>query len=303
MERNSVKAACRSVTRLNIGAHISLGDKPRKTVELAAKSGLRSMQIFASSPGAWKPPIVRPQLNHEFREAREEFGISPVFIHAIYLINLASADPLLLQRSKSSLIATLHAGVGLGASGVITHIGSHAGRGFPAVAAGVSSTLVEILRQTPDDIDLILENSAGPGGIIGSTVEELGDLIKGAGSPGRLKIALDTAHLFAAGWDLRDAAAVRTLVCEVERHVSLDRLVVLHANDSARPCGSRRDRHATIGEGHIGLEGFRNVVKEEALRSVPWILETPALDRRAEEANALQVLAAQALELEALHGS
>jgi len=301
-ERKSVKTACRIVTELNIGAHISLGLRPRKTVELAAQAGLRSMQIFASSPGAWKPPVARPEFNREFRASRAEFGVDPVYIHAIYLINLASADPLLLQRSKSSLIATLHAAVGLGAAGVITHLGSHAGRGFSAVVPAVSAALVEILRRTPEGVDLVLENSAGAGGLLGSRVDELGTLVHAAGSPERLKVALDTAHLFAAGWDLCDPHAVHLLVTEVEHHISLDRLVVLHANDSAQPRGSRRDRHAPIGEGHIGIEGFRALMGEEAFRSIPWILETPALDRRAEEVNALQVLSAQTLELEAVHG-
>lgn len=283
------------MVELNVGGHLSLGGDPAATVATAREQGFDSMQIFASSPGAWKPPIVDPESTAEFRMAREEQGIAPLIIHAIYLINLASANPDLVARSKSSLRATLEAAAALGAAGVVTHIGSHAGRGFDAVASQIAGALVDILEATPEEVQLILENSAGAGGIIGADLGELGELLLRAGRPSRLSVAIDTAHLCGAGWNFQAEGTAARLVEEVEQHVSLDRLAVIHANDSLVPCGSRKDRHANIGEGHIGRDGFRHLVRQPELRRVPWILETPNLERRVEDLTTLKALAIEPL--------
>lgn len=278
-----------------MGGHLSLNGKPRATVQWAAEHGFRSMQIFASSPGAWKPPVIYPERDADFLQARREYQIEPLVIHAIYLINLASANPVLVERSKESLIRTMQAGANLGATGVITHIGSHGGRGFEAVADQVASAIVEILARTPPEVLLILENSAGAGAIIGSTITELGAIVDRAGHPPRLGVALDTAHLCASGWDFADAPTACRLVSEVDGLFGLDRLIVVHGNDSARPCGSHRDRHANIGKGFVGLEGFRHLLAQPALRAVPWILETPDLEERVTDRITLQALASEPL--------
>ncbi len=240
------------------------------------------MQMFASSPGAWKPPIVQELRTADLVAARREFDIDPLFIHAIYLINLASADPLLVNRSKASLVATLQAGSELAAAGIVTHIGSHQGRGFETVSNQIASSLLDILAKTPPDIDLVLENSAGAGGIIGSSMEELAELLELSAFHPRLKVALDTAHLCGAGWDFSDSAVAASLAADIERSIGLDRLVLIHANDSKQPPASRRDRHANVGEGHIGDTGFRSLLVQPALTAVPWIVETPDLDTRLE---------------------
>lgn len=278
---------------LIVGAHISLGTNPRQAVQRAAADGLRTMQIFASSPGAWKPPAKDPALMADFARARSHYGIESLFIHAIYLINLASTDPDLVRRSKSSLIATLAVGAEMGAAGVITHIGSHAGSGFDAVKKQIAAALLYILERSPGSVDLILENSAGAGGIVGARIEELGELIELAGAHPRLKIALDTAHLSAAGWDLTDPVAAPSLVDSIRAATSVERLAAIHANDSARPVGSRKDRHANIGEGSVGLDGFRHLLSQPSLRSVPWILETPNPERRLDDIAALRSAAGE----------
>ncbi|HEX6509378.1 MAG TPA: deoxyribonuclease IV [Chloroflexota bacterium] len=274
-----------------LGCHLSLGLKPASQLAEARRHGVECMQIFASSPGAWKPPIEASERERTCRRSRTDFDIEPLFIHAIYLINLASADPVLVGRSARSLEATLGAGARLGASGVITHIGSHGGRGFEAVAGQASDALLDVLARTPENVDLILENSAGAGGIIGSTLEELAELINRAGNHPRLKIALDTAHLCGAGWDLTDEDAAVRLVDAVARTIGLDRLAVVHANDSKTAPGSHHDRHAVVGEGFIGLTGFHNLLDRPELRAVPWILETPDLDTRLDEGKRFRSLA------------
>jgi deoxyribonuclease IV len=285
------------MTLLNVGAHVSLGRDPSVTVDEVRRTGLDSLQIFASSPGAWKPPIVDPDRAARFREARRARMIEPLFIHSIYLINLASEFEELAQRSRRSLIATLKAGLVLGAQGVITHIGSHKGRGFESVAAQVSEGLRSILAEVPEGIDLILENSTGAGGLLGAELPELGSLIVLSGSSSRLKVALDTAHLCGAGWELANATEVAHLLDDLTAQVGIERLALIHANDSLTPCGSHRDRHANIGRGYVGLEGFRNLLALEAFRAVPWIMETPNLERRAEDAAVLRALAVPSLDI------
>jgi len=272
--------ACQTDAGPRLGCHLSLGRKPEVSIGEARGQGVECIQIFASSPGAWKPPLVRPEEAARCLAARRQQSVDPLFIHAIYLINLASPDDMLRARSTASLVATLHAGEAMEASGVVTHIGSHGGRGFAAVRDNVAAGLREVLATTSDSVDLVLENSAGAGGILGSTLEELAALLHGAGGHRRLKIALDTAHLCGAGWDFSDPATAVRLVREVQSLIGLERLVLLHANDSKTPCGSRRDRHAVIGEGHIGREGFQHLLAQPELRRIPWILETPDLNTR-----------------------
>lgn len=276
---------------LNVGGHLSLNGKPRSTVQWAAENGFGCMQIFASSPGAWKPPVIDAETASDFLLARRECDVDPLFIHSIYLINLASADPLLVRRSKSALVSGMQAAEAFGAVGVVTHIGSHGGRGYADVADQVAEGLSDVLASAPQSVRLILENSAGPGGIIGAELAELGDLIERTGRPERLTVALDTAHLYAAGWDFGEENTAARLVAEFAKQIGLEQLVLVHANDSARPCGSRKDRHANIGEGYIGLEGFRRILAQPALRSVPWILETPNLEQRVDDLATLNALA------------
>lgn len=275
---------------LNVGGHLSLGRNPAEVVQSAHESGFGSMQIFASSPGAWKPPVMNEVDAAEFVAARRRFGVDPLVIHAIYLINLASPDEVLVRRSASSLAATLRAGQVLGASGVVTHIGSHGGRGFDAVVDQIAANLRGIIQATDGGIDLMLENSAGAGGIIGSTIEELGEIVARTGRPERLKIAIDTAHLCGAGWDFTDPEAAPRLVRDIDNFIGLDRLALIHANDSSQPVASRKDRHSNIGEGHIGQEGFRHLLAQPALRRIPWILETPDMERRVDDLTTLRSL-------------
>lgn len=260
-----------------IGCHLSLGREPEAILRVAAEHGVECIQVFASSPGAWKPPLLDPGRSARIVAACAAGGIAPLFVHAIYLINLASEDAVLVRRSRISLVATLEAAARLGATGVITHIGSHGGRGFEAVAAQVAHELLQVLEHATSGLDLILENSAGAGALIGSTLDELAGLLHRAERHPRLKVALDTAHLCGAGWDFSQPEAAARLAERVHATTGFDRLVVLHANDSQAPPGSRRDRHAAIGRGHIGARGFRYLLHEAPFRQVPWICETPDL--------------------------
>lgn len=260
-----------------IGCHLSLGAKPEVSLAEAARHGVECVQIFASSPAAWKPPI-----HDEAREAltirvRDAHGIEPLFIHAIYLINLASNDSTLTRQSQNSLIATLAAAARLQARGVIVHTGSHLGRGFEAVAAEVGTRILEVLESAPAGVELILENSAGSGGTIGASLEELATVLDAVKWHPAVKIALDTAHLCGAGWDFTQVKSAVLLAQRIRDTVGFARLAAIHANDSKLPAGSRRDRHASVGEGFIGVDGFRSLFRVPEFRAVPWICETPDL--------------------------
>ncbi|HEY8766303.1 MAG TPA: deoxyribonuclease IV [Dehalococcoidia bacterium] len=277
---------------LTVGCHLSLGRQPRLSIQEAYDYGARCFQIFASSPAAWKLPRIREDSAAELRSVCAELGTYPVVIHSIYLINLASDNVHFVDNSRGSLIGTLRAAPQLDASAVITHIGSHGGRTFAAVASDVAEQLLKIVDDTPSDVTLALENSAGSGGIIGSTLEELSTLLDLAKRHPRLKVVLDTAHLCAGGWDFTVEGEASRLVEEIENSLGLDRLLLIHANDSKLPPGSRRDRHAPIGEGYIALEGFRSLLAQPDLASVPWILETPDLESTLETGQRFRSLSA-----------
>jgi deoxyribonuclease-4 len=265
------------VTAPRIGCHLSLGTKPEVGLADAARHGVECVQIFASSPAAWKPPIVDGAREELTVRVRERHSIDPLFIHAIYLVNLASEDRVLTLRSQKSLVAALEAAARLHARGVIVHPGSHLGRGFEAVATEVGARIRQVLEQIPTGVELILENSAGSGGTIGSTLEELGSVLDSVAWHPAVKIALDTAHLCGAGWDLTQDETPKSLAARIRDTVGFARLAAIHANDSKLPPGSKRDRHASVGEGFIGLDGFRHLLREQEFRTVPWICETPDL--------------------------
>jgi len=241
----------------------------------------------------------------ELRAVCEELHTYPLVIHSIYLINLASDNETFVRNSRRSLIGTMQAAPQLGAAALITHIGSHGGRSFDAIVSSVGERLLEVLDDTPEEVDLALENSAGAGAIIGSSLEELSTLLDAASGNPRLKVVLDTAHLCAGGWDFTVEEEAWRLVQEMKTTIGLDRLQCIHANDSKMPVGSRRDRHAPIGEGYIGEAGFRNLLAQPELAAVPWILETPDLESSLEEGQrfrslpTLHRLAAEAQCLEA----
>jgi deoxyribonuclease-4 len=210
-----------------------------------------------------------------FRERSATSTINlDVFVHGVYLINLATTDQTMLLRSTSSLKSALTSCSNLGIKGVIFHLGSHKGQGLDAVFAQICKATQEVLEATPEDTWFILENSAGAGGNIGSRFPDLGRIIREVGSD-RVKVCLDTQHSYAAGYDLSSAEGLELAMTEFEREVGFDRLVAVHANDSKVELGSGRDRHENIGEGHIGIDGFRRILRHRGFADVPFLLEVP----------------------------
>jgi deoxyribonuclease-4 len=232
------------------------------------------MQIFSRNPRGWNPPPLSPASIRIFKEKITEGAIDPVVVHTPYLLNLASGDEALYQRSVEALSEDLRRAELLGARYVVTHLGSSGAEGPDRGRRQVIKALKKV-APTGSSVTLLLENSAGAGRTAGACLEEMGEILEAAGREGRLGFCFDTCHGFAAGYDFRSEELSRALVKEIDRTLGLARLKALHLNDCEGPLGAHRDRHQHIGKGEIGILGFKNLLRQEALRKASMILETP----------------------------
>jgi deoxyribonuclease-4 len=260
-----------------LGMHVSMAGGLPKAVERAAERGCTALQIFCANPRGW---AMKPRPDREiedFRRARSREGIDALFVHCCYLVNLCAPDDEILGKSVHRLSAELELSAALGADGFVLHPGSAKGRSLDWCTERAGDSLLRALEDAGESVDILLETTAsahGPGG----DFETLGRLVNRVGdgqSESRAGLCVDSAHVFARGYDLREAAEVSRLVDEIDGTCGESRVRLLHLNDSQVECGSDRDRHDHLGEGTIGEEGLRNFVRHPALRSVPVILETP----------------------------
>lgn len=263
---------------MKIGAHVSTAGGVDKAFDRATEIGAEAVQIFATSPRAWKFREAPEAQVSAFRERSQETGISPVFIHASYLINVGG-DPDLVIKSVDSFTSHMNAAGRIGAAGVIFHGGSHRGAGFDGVLEQAATALQAVLANSPKDVWMIIENSAGMGSHIGSSFAEISRLIEAIGDP-RVNVCLDTEHTFAAGYNLADASAIDGVMEVFDREIGISKLVVVHANDAKVEFGSGVDRHENIGDGYIGTDGFEVIMGHSAFRDVPFILEVPGIDKK-----------------------
>lgn len=261
---------------MRLGAHVSTAGGLDKAVDRARDMGAETIQIFASSPRGWAFKPVPEAQAAAFREKAREADIWPVFLHGIYLLNFGG-PPDLVEKSVESLSNHMNVAGQIGAAGVIFHCGSHKGVGFDGVLAQAAGALRQVLASSPQNVWLILENSAGMGFHIGASFAELGRLLEAIGDP-RVMVCLDTEHSFAAGYNLADPVGIDEAMAEFDREIGLKRLVAVHANDARVEFGSGVDRHENIGEGHIGTRGFKVIMGHAAFRDVPFLLEVPGFD-------------------------
>jgi deoxyribonuclease-4 len=271
------------------GAHVSTSGGIHTAVDRAEAIGGESLQIFTQSPRTWRPTNHDPANFERFKERRAEAGIQGVVCHALYLVNLATPDAEIYEKSVTTLMNTVDVACAIEADGVIFHVGSHLGAGFEAGLEHVVPALERALERCSDTTWLLIENSAGAGGTIGRSVDELAVLVEKLGGHPRLGICLDSCHLWVSGTDVTDAAALGACIDEVEERIGLDRLRALHVNDAAAPLGSNRDRHANLGEGEIG-EGMSVFLGHPKLQGLPTILEVPGPDGHGPDANEIQKL-------------
>jgi deoxyribonuclease-4 len=274
---------------MRIGAHVSTEGGLEKAVERAQAMGAETIQIFGAAPQSWRKKEYQAEEAEAFRRKAADADVQPVFIHGVYLVNLATSDPVGLERSVGSLIWSMDVCRQIGALGAIFHLGSHRGAGFEAVLPQVVSAVQRILEGSPGDTWLILENSAGMGGSVGSRFSELGIIMREVASP-RVKVCFDTQHAFAAGYDVATAQGLEASLAEFDEHVGLANLVAVHANDSKIPLAGGVDRHENIGEGLIGREGFKVIMGHPAFRDTPFLLEVPGFEKKGPDKENLDIL-------------
>jgi deoxyribonuclease-4 len=268
-----------------LGVHLPLGNGMVKAAERAHAIGASTIQIFGDNPTAWRRRTEAPGDQAVFRERLAAFGIGPVAVHAAYLVNLAGPDPDFFERSVAVLAQDMRSAPGFGARFVNVHTGSHRDTGVDAGIERLADGVVRVLDLVPDGGEtptLVLENSAGGGFGVGATVEELARIAEAIDRRGvagsRVAFCLDVAHLWAAGYRLSDPGETDALVESFERHIGLDRLALIHLNDSKTECGSRLDRHEHVGAGRIGEAGMAHLLRHPRLRHVAYLLETPGMD-------------------------
>jgi deoxyribonuclease IV len=257
-----------------IGAHVSPAGGPAHAIERGVERGCRAIQIFNQSPRQWKPTVYDDEKVAAYKEAFADSDIEALLIHAVYLINTASEDKEMREKSLTSLVASLEAGKALGAVSVVVHPGSALKGGVDGAIKRASKTIAEALKRT-DGCRLDLENTAGAGGTLGRTFEELAALIDGAGGGKRLGACLDSCHLLASGYDIRTADGLGEVLDEFDRVVGLDRLGSLHVNDSMTALGSNRDRHINLGDGELGARGCAAFLSEPRFEGLACVFEGP----------------------------
>jgi deoxyribonuclease IV len=275
------------------GAHCSGGIK--KALDNAVGMDADAVQLFVQSPRTWRFPNHDAADLEHFRSRSEETGL-PAFVHGLYLVNLAAPDDAVYEKSIDTMRSTMDAACAIGADAVVFHVGSHLGAGFEAGLERVVPALQQVLDRCNERTWLLMENSAGAGGTIGRSVDELVLLFEALGRHERLGICLDSCHLYVSGTDVTDAAVYEVLLREVDDRIGLDRLRLLHANDSKAPLGSNRDRHDNIGDG-VMAEGLGVFLAHPKVQHLPVVLEVPGADGHgpnAEEIKKLRELHARA---------
>ena len=261
-----------------IGAHVSPAGGLAKAIERGAERGCEAIQIFNQSPRMWRPTAYGEEDFAAFREAMSASPIGAVLIHAVYLLNCASDDPGIRAKSLASLTHSLRVGQAIGAAGVVLHPGSAKTGDVGEAIARAGETIARALADS-EGCELHLEDTAGAGGTLGRSFQELAQLLDAAGGDERLGVCLDSCHLLASGYDIRTVSGMSSVLRECTRALDRGRVRSLHLNDSQTPLGSNRDRHANIGRGELGEEGVVAFLSAPELQKLPCVLETPGENR------------------------
>jgi deoxyribonuclease-4 len=275
-----------------IGAHCAGGVKG--SLDRAVEIGAEAVQLFTQSPRTWRPPAPNPELYARFREQREEAEIGAVFCHALYLCNLAAPDDTIYEKSVATLSSTVDVACAIEAEGVVFHVGSHLGAGFDQGVERVVAAMRKVLDRCDDTTWLLMENSAGAGGTIGRSIDELATLYERLDAHPRLGVCLDSCHLYVSGSDVTDRGTLDALLDELDRRIGLDRLRALHVNDAKTALGSNSDRHDNLLDGVMG-ERLGVFVGHPSLQGLPALLEVPGKNGKGPDAE-------QVTRLRELHG-
>ena len=263
---------------MRFGFHISIAGGFAKVLEKARIRGCETIQLFSRNPRGWRTLRLDEKEAEGFRSSIRSAGIHPVFLHLPYLPNIASPKSKFYRRSSTSIETDLKRAEQLGARYLIVHIGHRLESSENEAIEAVSAAINKVLENVKNSVMLLMENTAGQGTEIGNRFEQIEEIIRGVQEKERIGVCLDTAHSFEAGYDLSNKDGIERTLESFDRTIGLKRLHLLHLNDSKTPLGSRKDRHWHIGEGYIGIEGFRTLVNHPLFQDLPGIMETPRTD-------------------------
>jgi len=263
---------------MRFGFHISIAEGFSNVVERAKKRGCETIQLFSRNPRGWKYSPLDEKDLEKFRSSIESSGLFPVFLHLPYLPNIASPQSKFYKQSIHSIATDLQRAGQLGAQYLIIHIGHRLESSEDEAIEAVSQGINQAFTRAENPVILLMENTAGQGTEIGYQFEQIKKIIEGVHDHQRIGVCLDTAHSFEAGYDLSNKEGIERTLASFDKMIGLKRLHLLHLNDSKTPLGSKKDRHWHIGEGYIGLEGFKNLINHPLLKQLPGIMETPRKD-------------------------
>jgi deoxyribonuclease-4 len=277
----------RIVRGVFIGAHVSSAGGIHTAIDRAEAMGADSVQVFTQSPRAWRPTNHPPENFERFKERRAEAGIDGVLCHALYLVNLASPKDDLYEKSITAMSNTVDVACAIEADGVVFHMGSHLGAGMDAGLERVVEAMKKVLDRCSETTWLLMENSAGAGGTIGRSIEELALVYDRLDAHPRLGVCLDSCHLYVSGCDVTDEAALDSVLDELDESIGLDRLRALHVNDSKAPLGTNLDRHDNVCEGLLA-EKLGDFLGRPRLQGLPAVLEVPGPDGHGPDASQIE---------------
>jgi deoxyribonuclease-4 len=269
---------------------MSIAGGVERALERGRSIGCSAVQLFVQNRNQWKARPFRRGEAAAFRAGLRDFEPGLVIAHSIYLVNLASPDAAILERSRKGFLGEMRRAARLGIPAIVLHPGSHRGAGERTGIETIIESLNRVLEKTGGGVSVLLETTAGQGNSIGHTFEQLAEIIEGVADTNRIGVCFDTCHVFAAGYDLRSKRAYAATFRHFERTIGLARLRAFHLNDSVKGLGSRVDRHTHIGEGRLGLAAFRNLVNDERFLGIPMILETPKGPDMEEDIRNLELL-------------
>ena len=266
---------------LTVGGHVSSAGGPLKALERGQALGFTGIQMHPTAPQSWAKPTVSDETAAEFKARMNEYGICSAFFHNIYLNNFAT--PLESGWHASIAISTAYLTLAskMGVSGTVTHLGSHKGAGMEIALPRITEGLKRVLAETPDDSIFTIENTAGAGGTIGRSLEEIQMIIDSLGdAKHRVSVCIDTCHAYASGIPIHTLEGFNIFMAEFEQRLGLQKLACMHMNDSKGEFGSNKDRHENIGDGQIGYDGFRHIVNDPRVASIPLLMEVPGLEEK-----------------------
>lgn len=268
---------------LKLGRHVSIAGGIDKAFDRAKELGCNCLQIFVKNPRGWKGRNIPEQEIKRIKKKKKDMNMVPLVVHNTYLINLANPGNQSRNKSIAGLIDDYSRAGRVQAEYLVIHPGNHKQDGLKNGIKRIINSLNKVLKNVSNDCMILLENVAGAGTSIGANFEELSYIIKGIKESSRIGICLDTCHAMAAGYDLSTLQGLNLVIKEIENYIGLNQLKVIHINDSRYKSGENKDEHAHIGEGHIGLTGFKNIINHSELSNLPFILETPHYEGKDED--------------------